>query len=95
MLDALPPAQPLKDPSQASVDYCRAIWTAVCERSGKDPERTSSSADFSLTYSWWTRKVPLRVILRGIADTKGSGSTVSYYRNPVEQAISYWSRALA
>ncbi len=78
-------------PEDTAVEYCRAIWQEVCSRSGRDPERTCSSADFDLMFRWYSRRIPLRIVLRGIADTKGKASTVSYYRAPVEAAIGAWA----
>lgn len=75
--------------------YIRTVWEAVCERAGRDPERTCSSADFDLAYRWWGAGIPLRIVLRGIQDTAGKGTTVTYFRSSVEEAVKMWSRAIS
>lgn len=96
MLDRLPDAQPLESPAEPDkVDqYVRAIWEVVCARSGRDPQRTCSSADFDLMYRWWGRRLPLRIVLRGIQDTKGNAPRVLYYRPSVEHAAEMWVKAV-
>lgn len=75
-------------------EYARAIWEAHVERRGSDfPLMTS--AEFDLVRTWHRDGIPLRVVLRGLEDTKGRKSSLSYYGPSVAEAAAYWRRALA
>ena len=78
-------------PADPVGEYIQAIWQEVCARVKRDPERTCSSADFDLMFQWYRRRIPLRIVLRGIQDTKGTAPRVLYYRPSVEAAIGAWA----
>lgn len=76
------------------VQYARAIWGVVVEKRGHEWPDMSSS-DFHLICQWMEARVPLRVVLRGLEDCKGTGKTLRYYEGAVREAIAYHHKAFA
>ena len=73
------------------VTYAEAVFDAVFKRSGK-PARIISCIEWDLLRSWMDADYPLRIVLRGIEDTKKRASTLTYYAGPVRAAMQSWYR---
>lgn len=74
------------------IEYGRAVWSAHQAR--RRDERIMSPAEWDLIRRWMDQKIPLRVVLRGIADTARAGRSLLYYEPSVTAAIKSWERAL-
>jgi len=75
------------------IQYARTVWSCMEDRWGA--ERIMSPAEWDLLRRWMDRDVPLRVVLRGLADTVGNGRGLLYYERCVEETIERWRRTLA
>lgn len=86
------------DHRQAMLDYQRseyaeAVWQEFCARVGQ-PTRTMSRVEFEVVDGWLQRGIPLRIVLRGIQDTKGNGRTLAYFGPSVLEAFDHWRQAV-
>jgi hypothetical protein len=93
MIKKLPEARPITSPTADVETYCRIIWEEHCKRRGNEFP-LMSSAEFSLVMGWHESGIPLRIVLRGFMDTEKAGSSLFYYRSPVEQAYRMWVKAV-
>ena len=54
-----------------------------------------SPVEFSLVSRWYVQGIPLRIVLRGMQDTKGrDAATLAYYGPSVAEAAERWRRAV-
>jgi uncharacterized protein YdaU (DUF1376 family) len=76
--------------------YGRAVWDAWREKRGRGgPEM--SSAEWDLIAKWMDQSVPLRVVLRGIADCRGQltpSKPLTYAAPAVREAIQQWRKSI-
>lgn len=73
--------------------YVRAIWAEHCRRRGSElPE--ASAAEFDLMRSWREQGIPVRVVLRGLEDTKVQKPNLGYYGPSVAEAADRWRKAV-
>jgi hypothetical protein len=77
---------------QEKAHYVREVW-AEFERATK-VERLMSSMEWALARHWRETGVPLFVVRRGITETRRPGRSLLYYEGPVEQAMTYWEKAM-
>lgn len=89
----LPEAKPYRPLSDGIEGYANVIWDEHCKRRGSGFP-LMSSAEFSLIMGWFQGGIPLRIVLRGLEDTRKSASSLFYYRDPVQQAYSMWRKAI-
>jgi hypothetical protein len=75
------------------IDYATTIWAAVRERIGK-PQHFMSSAEWAQVVKWRDEGIPLRVVLRGIADCGGQPRTLLGVAPAVEEAYRRWRKSL-
>jgi hypothetical protein len=74
-------------------EYSEAVWQAFQEHSGvKRP--LMGSAEGSLVRQWMDAGFPLRVVLTGIRECRGTdGRTLLYYAGPVRERVEQWHRS--
>lgn len=76
-------------------DYAEAVRAEFYRLAGLPETRLLSPAEFDMLKYWMDEKVPLRVVLRGMADTRGKGRTLNYYGPSVWQAFKHWNQSIA
>lgn len=69
--------------------YAEAVFEAVWKRSGQ-PARIISCLEWDLLRSWMDADYPLRIVLRGIEDTKKRSGNLVYYGGSVREAMRRW-----
>jgi hypothetical protein len=75
------------------IDYARAVWQAFEDKRGQ--EQQPSSAEWHVLAGWMDLDIPLRVVLRAMADTGGRAKRLDYYAGPVREAYKRWLEAVA
>lgn len=75
-------------------EYAHAVWQEFTARTGK-PERLMGAGEWWVLQGWLKRGIPLRIVLRGMADTKRGASNLAYYGPSVEEAYAMWSRLMS
>lgn len=74
-------------------EYAEAVWDAFLAHSGSH-RLMMGPIEFDLLRLWMDQ-LPLRVVLRGISDTRGRGHTLAYYAESVREAAQHWHEAVA
>ena len=69
-------------PEEQRGEYAEAVWQAFINRT-KQPTRLMSPQEFSLLKRWMDEGVPLRVVLRGISETRATGRLLNYFESSV------------
>lgn len=64
-------------------EYYDAVWEAYVARTG-ETTRIAGPADYAWLKRWYDEGVPLRVVLHGIRETRGTGKNLGYYWPSVE-----------
>lgn len=73
--------------------YAEAVWDEFLARSGQT--RMMGSGEWHVLAGWLEKEIPLRVVLRALADAAKPGRNLSYYGPIVAEATERWRRALA
>ena len=81
-------------PEDQRQDYADAVWSEFLKVSEQRVTRMMSPGEFVVLKAWMDSGVPLRIILRAMADTRGKGSSLGYYGPSVKAAIESWSKAV-
>jgi hypothetical protein len=81
-------------PQDAQRAYCLDIYCEFLKRAGLPPTRCMSPLEWLCLKAWMDTGIPLRVVLRGFRDTKGTGHTLRYYEPSVRAAYATWRAAL-
>jgi len=74
--------------------YAEEVWTEFLRVSDQRVTRIMSPGEFVVLKGWMDSGVPLRIILRAMADTRGKGSSLGYYGPSVKAAIESWRQAV-
>lgn len=74
-------------------EYADAVWAKFMDKAQLPATRLASPTEFAVLKGWMDSGIPLRIVLRGIEDTKGKGSSLAYYANSVRDAFAYWRKA--
>lgn len=74
--------------------YADDVWSKFLEVSGLRGTRLMSPGEYSTLSGWMDGGIPLRVVLRGLQDTRGKGKMLSYYHSSVQQAYESWRQAV-
>jgi hypothetical protein len=74
--------------------YAAAVWAEFLRLSGEPETRMASPGEWTQLKRWIDQGVPLRIVLRGMSDTKGKGARLNYYGPSVDEAVGKWRRAL-
>jgi hypothetical protein len=82
-------------PQEHRAEYANVVWLAFLEKSGQPPTRLMSPAEFGVLRGWMDAGIPLRVVLRALADTKGTGRVLGYFAPSVSDAFEHWRLALS
>jgi uncharacterized protein YdaU (DUF1376 family) len=82
-------------PEEQRQEYADAVWRAFLAKSGERVTRLMSPGEFNVLKAWMDTGVPLHLVERGIADTRGKGHSLGYYGPAVKQAIEQWRKAVA
>lgn len=78
--------------------YCSELWAQWVKRRGGAAEPPWSSAEWDLACQWHDAGIPLRIVLRGLAEcngAKGAAKPLQYYRPAVDEAVARWRKATA
>lgn len=76
-------------------EWAAAVWEAFQEHSGDRTTRLMSPSEWATLKGWMDRGIPLRVILRGIRETRGKGGKLlTYYNSSVLAAHEHWRQSL-
>jgi hypothetical protein len=86
---------PPEDQEQRILDhqrqvYAQEVWDAFLARTGQSPTKTMSTLEWDVVRGWMEAGIPLRIVMRGIDDTKGTGRLLSYYDPSVREAAQKW-----
>jgi hypothetical protein len=76
-------------------EYADVVWVTFLQRLPlHDRPLTMSSLDWELLRGWMETPIPLRVVLRGLMDTREKGRTLRYYGPSVRGAYEHWRQAV-
>ncbi len=75
--------------------YADAVWSEFIRVSASKPTRVMAPGEWTVLKGWMDTGVPLMLVLRGITDTRGRGSSLGYYGPGVKAAIELWRKAVA
>lgn len=91
--DKAPNGNGLTDEQKA--EYASAVWEEFLKVSGQRGTRSITPLEYAALKRWMDAGIPLRVVLRGMADTKGKGRMLGYYNSSVQDAYEYHRQATA
>lgn len=74
--------------------FADAIWAEFLAKSEQPVTRLMSPREFAVLKGWQDAGIPLRIVLRGLEDTKGKGSSLAYYGPSVQVAYERWRQAV-
>lgn len=74
--------------------YADDVWSAFLAKTGERVTRLMTPGEFETLKGWRDLGIPLRVVLRGIEDTRGRGRMLGYYNSSVLAAYESWRQAL-
>ena len=75
-------------------EYAHEVWMAFCKKAGHPETRQPSSNDNYTLKAWLDASIPLHVVLAAIRESNGSGYTLAYYRNQVDESYARWRKTV-
>jgi hypothetical protein len=72
--------------------FITTVWAEYQKLHGH--EREMSNIEWCLARHWRETGVPLRIVLRGMKDAGKTGRSLTWYEQPVEQAMAHWERTM-